>query len=201
DRHVPFVELDAEVALDPRERVLLPDREHDVVARDQDLVDHAAVEDAAALIDVVLELVETHPHELAVLDDESLRRVIDDDLDALLLRVLELPVGSLEELPRLARHDLHVLRAEPQRAATAVHRRVADADDQHALADAVDVPEGDGLEPLDADVDAVGVVAAGDVEVLALRRSAADEDRVVAVGEQVAHAPHRRRQAKIDAHV
>src|SRR5690606_34645919 len=58
DRHVPFVELDTEIALDPRERVLLADREHDVVARDHDLVDDAAVDDASSLVDVVLEPVE-----------------------------------------------------------------------------------------------------------------------------------------------
>src|SRR5690606_7780467 len=141
DGDVPLVELDAEVALDPRERVLLADREHDVVARDQRLADDAAVDDAPALVQGVLEPIEAHPDEPAVLDDERLRRVVDDDLDALLLGVLELPLGSLEELARLARDDLHVLRAEAQSAAAAVHRGIADADDQHPLADRVDVPE------------------------------------------------------------
>jgi hypothetical protein len=37
--------------------------------------------------------------------------------------------------------------------AAAVHRGVADADDQHALADRLDVAEVNRLEPLDADVD------------------------------------------------
>src|SRR5690606_30651255 len=64
DRDVPLVELDAEIALDPRERILLADREHDVVARDQNVVDDAAVDDAASLVDVVLEPVEAHPDEL-----------------------------------------------------------------------------------------------------------------------------------------
>ena len=32
DRHVPFVELDADITLDPREGVVLPDREDYVVA-------------------------------------------------------------------------------------------------------------------------------------------------------------------------
>ena len=48
-------------------------------------------------------------------------------------------------------------------------------------ADPVDVAEVNGAEPLDADVDLTprGVVpAAGDVELLSLRRAAADEDRV-----------------------
>ena len=38
-RHVPFVELDAEVALDPGERVLLADGENHVVGRKEDGVD------------------------------------------------------------------------------------------------------------------------------------------------------------------
>ena len=36
DGHVPFADLEAEVALDPGERVLLADREDDVVAGDDD---------------------------------------------------------------------------------------------------------------------------------------------------------------------
>src|SRR5690606_36351913 len=70
DRHAPLVELDAEIALDPRERVLLADREDDVVARNQHLFDDAAAHDAPSLVEVVLELVEAHSDELAVLDDE-----------------------------------------------------------------------------------------------------------------------------------
>ena len=40
-RHVPLVELDAEVALDPGKRVLLPDREDHVVAGNEDFLDDA----------------------------------------------------------------------------------------------------------------------------------------------------------------
>ena len=36
-------------------------------------------------------------------------------LHGLVFGVLELPIGGLEELPGLARHDLHILGAEPQR--------------------------------------------------------------------------------------
>ena len=44
DGHVVAIELDAEVALDPRERVLLTDREHDVVARQEHFAQHVLVE-------------------------------------------------------------------------------------------------------------------------------------------------------------
>ena len=125
--------------------------------------------------------------------------MIDDDLDALLLGVLELPVRGLEELPRLARDDLDALGAEPQRAAAAIHRRVADADDEHALADRLDVAECDRAEPIDADVDAIADIAPRQAQILALRRAAADEHGVVALVEQRAQARDRRRQTHVDA--
>ena len=48
--------------------------------------------------------------------------------------------------------------------------------------------ESDGFQPIDADVDAIGIVTAGDVEFLAARRAGADEDRVEALGQQRLHA-------------
>ena len=176
-RHVPLVELDAEVALDPGKRVFLADREDHVVAGNEDFLDDALALDVVA-IHLVLEPLERHAFQLSVLDDESLRRVVHDDLDVLLLRILELPLGGLEEAPGLARHHLHVLRAEPERRTAAIHGGVADADDQHALADLVDVLESDRFEPGDADVDPVRVLAARKVQFLALRRAGADEHGV-----------------------
>ena len=44
-----------------------------------------------AVLDLVFHLLEAHAGEPAVLDHERLGRVIDDDLDVLLLGVLELP--------------------------------------------------------------------------------------------------------------
>ena len=84
----------------------------------------------------------------------------------------------------------------------AVHRRVADADDQHALADRVDVAEVDRLEPVDADEDLVGVVPAGNLQLLAFRRAAADEHCVEpALVEQRLQAVDRRVVADVHAHV
>src|SRR5581483_9160864 len=74
---------------------------------------------------------------------------------------------------------LDVLAAEAARRAAAVHRGVADADDQYAFADRLRVAERDALQPVDADVDVLaGFVAAGDLQLLAARRAGADEDRV-----------------------
>ena len=67
------------------------------------------------------------------------------DLDLLLFGVFELPWGGLEVSAGLARHDFDVFAAEASRGAAAIHRGVADADDQHALADFFGVTEGDRL--------------------------------------------------------
>src|SRR5688572_446300 len=199
DGHVVTIELESQVALDPRERVLLADREHDVVAGQEHFAQRLRARDFAVSVELVLELVEAHADELAAFDDEFLRAMVDDDLDALFLGVLELPVGRLEELPRLARDDLDVFRAEPQRAAAAVHRRVADADDQHALANRVHVPERDRAEPIDADVNAIARFAAGQAQILAFRSAAAHEHGVVTFVEQRAQARDGRAQLELEA--
>src|SRR5215831_9698104 len=201
-RHVPLVEPDAEVALNPGEGVLLADREDHIVRRKELLARDALGADAALRIELVLHLVELHADEATVLDDERPGRAIDDDLDALLLGVLELPLGGLEEAARLARHDLDALGAEPEARAAAVHGGVAHPDDEHALADPVDVPEGHRLEPGDTDVDVGGAfLTAGKLELLALRGARADEHRIeAAVGEELAHALHGSVEPEVDPH-
>src|SRR5580704_4238996 len=175
--NIPFVELDADALLDPRKSIFLSDGKNDVIAGKEHIAQRTRRLDVAVL-DVVFQFLEHHAGELAALDDEGLRRVIDDDFDFFSLGVFEFPLGSLEELTRLARHDLDVFGAEPERAAAAIHGGIADADDQNPLADLVDVTEGDRFEPGDADVNAVGIVAAGQFEFLALGRTRADEYRV-----------------------
>ena len=66
----------------------------------------------------------------------------------------------------------------------------------------VDVAEGHRLEPGDADVNAIGVVAAGQFEFLALGRARTDEHRVEFFRvEQLLHALDRRIQAQVGAHI
>src|SRR5690606_28960112 len=113
------------------------------------LTRHASGRDPAARVDVVLHHVEDHAAEAAILDHAGLRRAADDDLDILFLGVAEFPGGSLEELPRLARHHLHLLRPEAQGSAAAVHGGIAPADDQDLLADGLGMAEGYGLQPVE----------------------------------------------------
>ena len=99
--------------------------------------------------------------------------------------VLLFPGGRLHLLEAGAHDDLDVLAAEPARGAAAIHRGIAAAEHDDALADLVDVAERDAGQPVDADMDVLGrFLAAGNFEVAAARRAAADEDRVEIFGEQ-----------------
>src|SRR5262249_691890 len=129
-----------------------------------------------------------HPLQPAVLHHEPDRLMVDQDLDHLLFGVFELPRRRLEVSAGFARHHLDVLAAEAAGRPAAVHRRVAYSDDEDALADLVGVAGRDGLEPVDPDVDAIGLVTAGDLEVFAARGAAADEDGIVTLLEQPLHA-------------
>src|SRR5262249_11504160 len=109
--HPVLVEVEPDVALDPRERVLLADRENDVIAGHDDRLD-----DFTLLLAVFLgpaENLHLHADQLSILDHETLWRVILDDVHALFLGVLELPRRRLEVLASAACDDLDVRSAEP----------------------------------------------------------------------------------------
>ena len=133
---------------------------------------------------------------------ERLRHEVVQDRDAFVRRVFLLPRRRFHLLEAGAHDHLHVVAAEALRRAAAVHRGVAAAEDDHALADLVDVAERHAREPVDADVDVrCRLPAARDVEVAAARRAGADEDRVVAFGEQRLEAVDALPAAEIDAEV
>src|ERR1051326_8127293 len=150
--HIPLSELDSDVVLDPGEGVVLSDGENHVVARKDNGVDDFGV----PCLGVPFDALEFHSRQSSIFYHEPLGCVIDDNIDAFLFSIFELPRRCLEELPRSASHHLDVLTAEPPRGAAAIHGGVSDADDQYALADGIDMAEGDGLKPVDADVNVVG---------------------------------------------
>src|SRR3989441_4727362 len=203
ERHAVPVELDAGVALDPGEGVLLPHRDEHVVALEA-LVGLAGGHEAALALVVEhgLDLLEGHAGELAVLVLESFRHEVIEDRNAFVLRVLLFPGRSFHLVEAGAHDDFHVLAAQAPGGAAAVHRGVAAPEDDHALADSVGVAEGDRGQPVDADVDVLRrFLAAGDVEVAAARGARADEDRVVILREQLLHAADLRSALEIDAEV
>src|SRR3546814_2260344 len=72
--------------------------------------------------------------------------------------------------------------------AAAVHRGIAAAEHQHALADPSDVAEVDVGQPVEADVDVRRAFPApGQVEVAPARGAAADEDGVEVLRKQFLH--------------
>ena len=73
DRAVPLIEIDANIPLDPRKRVVLTDRENDVVARNHDFSNGATPVDIAVVIDLVFHPIKFHSDKFAVLDDKLLR--------------------------------------------------------------------------------------------------------------------------------
>ena len=116
--------------------------------------------------------------------------------------VLLFPGGRLHLLEAGAHDHLHVLAAEAARGAAAVHRGVAAAEHDDALADLVDVAERDGRQPVDADVDVLRrFLAAGNVELAAARRAGADEDRVVVLRQQLLQAVDAVAALELDAEV
>ncbi len=133
---------------------------------------------------------------------ERLGHVVVDDRDALVHGVLFFPRRCLHLLEPRAHDDLDVVAAEAPRAAAAVHGGIAAAQDDDALADLVDVAEGNARQPVDADMDVLGCfLAARYVEIAPARRAAAHHDRVVALGQQCGEAVDARSATELDAHV
>ena len=118
------------------------------------------------------------------------------------MRVFLFPGGRLHLLEAGTHDHLDVLAAEAARGAAAIHRGVAAAEHDHALADLVDVAERHAGEPVDADMDvAGGFLAAGNIELAAARRAGADEDRVVILAEQLLQAVDALAALELDAEV
>src|SRR5215813_3631948 len=184
--HVRLIELDADGALDPREAVLLADRHQHVVAGKHHLLARGLEPRPAAGVDADLaHLLEADARQPAVLEHDLLGGMVVEDRHAFVLGILDLPRRGFHDPPRRAYRHFHVLAAEAQRGAAAIHGRVAATDHHHALADPADVLEGDAGQPIDADVNVGGgLPAAEEVEVLALGGAAANEDRIETLAQQ-----------------
>src|ERR1051325_971718 len=114
--------------------------------------------------------------------------MIDYDLDLFFFGVLEFPRRCLEELTRAERHDLDRFSAQATRSTAAIHGGIADANDEDVFADGIGMSESYRIQPVDADMDAVGIMASGNFEIFPARRARADEDSVVSLGKQRLHA-------------
>src|SRR6266446_6671554 len=203
DRHAVLVELNSHVPLDPGECVLLPHRDEHVVALEA-LIRLSGGKEAASpfLVAHRLDFLESHAGELAVLVLEGLGDEVVEDGNALVLSVFFFPGRGFHLLETGAHDDFHVLTAEALRGTAAVHGGIAAAQHDHAFADPVGVAEGNGGQPVDADVDVLRrFPAPRNVEIAPARRARADEDRVVVLRKQLLHARDLRAALELDAEI
>ncbi len=183
----PFVELDADVALDPGKSVVLTDGHQHLVAFEV-RVGLAGRDQAAPslFVEYRAHLLEGDAGKAAAVVGKCLGDEIVEDRDAFVHRVFLFPGTGLHLLETRADDDLDVFAAEPSRRTTAVHRRIATAENDDTLADRGGMPESDAGQPVDAEMDVLGRgLATGDVEIMAAWCSGADEDRVITFGKQV----------------
>ena len=129
-----------------------------------------------------------HAGELAVVMREFFRHQEIEDRDAFVLRVFLLPRRRFHFLEAGAHDDFHFIAAEAARGAAAIHRRVAAAQHDHALAD---LRRYGRTKRSTASRCRYGCwrcfLAAGNFQIAAARRAAADEDRIVIFREQRFH--------------
>src|SRR6266446_4800349 len=143
---------------------------------------------AAAVLMDRLDLLEHHAGELSGLDHEFLRHQVIQDRNPLVLRVLLLPRARFHLLEAGAHDHLDVLAADTLRGPAAVHRGVAAAEHDDALADRGGMAERHRGEPVEADVDVLrALLATGEVEVAAARRARADEQGFITLAHQFLH--------------
>src|SRR5207253_9450417 len=111
--HVPAVELDADVALDPWEGILLADRHQHVVAWDMSMRLAGRHQVAPATLVVFgLDLLEQNAGQLAAFMGKFDRHEEIEDRNALMRRVLFLPGRGLHLLEAAAHDNGHLLAAE-----------------------------------------------------------------------------------------
>jgi len=180
---------------------LLADRHQHVVAIDR-LVRFARGHQIAPALRVVfsLHLLEGNAGELAVVMDERLRHHEIEDRNVLVNGVLFLPGARLHFLKTGTHDHLDVLAAEAARGAAAVHRGVAAAKHDHALADFFDMAERNAREPVDADVNILcRFLAAGNFQLAPARRAGADEDGVEILSQQLLEAVDAMAALELDA--
>ena len=130
--------------------------------------------------------------------------MILDDVNAFFFGVLEFPRRCLEVRARATGNDFGIDATESARCATAIHRRVADTDDQDTLTDGFDVTKVHRAQPLDPDMDLAAhrvVPTTGNVEFFSFGSTTANKHRIVAIIEQRFQTFDRRLVPNLGAHV
>ena len=134
---------------------------------------------------------ERHAQQLAVLVPETLGHVEVDDGNALMLGVFLFPGRGFHFLKTAANNNLHVGAAQAARRTAAVHRGVAAAEHDHALANAGDMAKGNRCQPVNADMNVrCRLLAPRQVQFAPAWRAAAHKNGVIALRQQLLHGFH-----------
>src|SRR5690606_5549020 len=154
DRHIPFAELETDVALDPRERILLANGDQHVGAFHEHEVFPGRHQRtfAAGVVDG-FDFLEFHADQFAVLHDKFFWHMVIEYRNTFALGVFNFPGRGLHVGARRAHGHRHALAAKADRRAAAIHRGVAATEYDDFFADAGDMAESHTAEPVDTDMD------------------------------------------------
>ena len=190
--HAPAVEINANIALDPREGIFLADRDQHVVAFDAHGRFAGGNQVAIALVIIFgLHGIEAHAEQPAVFMQKFDRHQEVHDRNALVLSIVLLPRRSLHFIEPAAHDNFHVLAAKPAGGPAAIHRGIAATQYDNPAANFLDMAKGYRRQPVNAEMD-IGrrFLATGDDQVPPARRTRADEHRVIPIIEQRFQAVH-----------
>ena len=151
-RTIPFVELDADVPLDPGTVILLPNRHEDVIGFHEHVRFTAGFVTQSSIIALHgFDTLENHAFEAAVFVHELLRRTVVDDGDAFVHGIFLLPVRRFHNLEGRADHHAYRLCTQPLRGAAAVHCGVSATHHDDFAFDLVCMFKRHTRQPVDAD--------------------------------------------------
>jgi hypothetical protein len=140
--------------------------------------------------------------ELAVVVSESLWHHEVEDRNILMKGVFLFPRARLHFFKAGTHDHLDVFAAKTARGAAAIHRGIAAAKHDHALADLAGMLERNRSEPVDADVNILGgFLAARNFKFAAARRAGADEHRIVIFGKKTLQAVDALAALELDAEI
>ena len=203
DRQAPAVKVNTALRLNPGERVFLAHGDQHRVAGQNHFWRTGGYQAAPALGVVhCLHDVKSHAGEHTGFMDEARGHMEIEDGNALVHGVLFFPGRGLHLVKTAANYDFDIAAAQPPCRPAAVHGGVAAAQDQYPASHLGHVAKGHGRQPIDADMDVAGRLAASrNLQVATAWRAAAHKHGVVALAQQGLHGVDALATLKVDPHV
>ena len=108
-RHIPFIELNPQVAFNPRERVVLTDGKNHIIGRKENRINGFRF----LRVGIPFQAFKFHAHQLAFFHYKAFWRMVDKNFHALFLSVFEFPWRCFEIGARTTGHDFNIFAAKP----------------------------------------------------------------------------------------